>query len=174
MVLDYAKSLQVNVSSGVGLLISGPPGVGKSYAMAALTRYYMERLRPGRLPSVVYHTIYEVNDRYAPVVGNSPFDDERGQSWTKTYETCKWLVLNDLGKEYRGGKYAEQMAYKVGRLLRARSERALVTHVTTNLPLASSTVSTFSTTYGDSIWSLTAEMMQRYEVDGPDRREGHG
>lgn len=172
MVADYAQHMRSKVERGVGLLLSGPAGVGKTYAVAALTRKYAERLRPGRVPDVVFHTVYEVLDKYAPIVGSHPMDELRGQTWTDTYERCRWLVLNDLGKEYRGGKFLEQSAYRFGRLLRARSERRLVTHITTNLPLVARDdfTETFETVYGESIWSLLGETMERYEVTGPDRR----
>lgn len=170
-VIAYKNSLKERVSHGRGLLLSGPPGVGKTYAMAALTKFYMSRLR--RHPYVVFETVYSVLDKYSPVASAAEQDPDRGQSWTKTYETCSWLVLNDLGKDYRGGKLAEQVAYKIGRLIRTRSENMLVTHITTNLPLMSRPgYATFKDVYGESLWSLLAEMMNRFEVDGPDWRRG--
>jgi DNA replication protein DnaC len=170
-VLDYAQNLRAQVKTGRGLLLSGPAGVGKTYALAALTKHYARRARQ---PSVVFETVYTFVERYAPVVAaQAAVDSWHGQTWSRTYETAHWLVLNDLGKDYRGGKLLDQAIYKIGRLLRTRAEACLITHVTTNLPLEEGIgISTFKSVYGDSIWSLTAEICDRFIVDGPDRREG--
>lgn len=169
MVLEYAKSMKAMIGEGRGLLIAGPPGIGKTWALAALTKRYVSR---AFVPSYVFETAYSLLERYAPIVATAETHDSlRNQPWTKTYEDAQWLVLNDLGKDYRGGKMAEQVAYKVGRLIRSRAERGLVTHITTNLPLVGDAhVRTFVKVYGDSVWSLTSETMNRYEVIAPDRR----
>jgi hypothetical protein len=91
-------------------------------------------------------------------------------SFTDVYNHVPWLVLNDLGKEYRGGKLEEQVPYKLGRLLRTRSEAERVTHITTNLSLSGNGDGTIRGVYGESIASLLAEMTKAFEVTGPDRR----
>ena len=152
---------------GKGLLLAGPPGIGKTWAVAALTRWWMEVIAK----DYEFVTAPEMFDRY--VVGTTLLRDPfRGYSYNKTYETVPWLVINDLGKEYRGGKLHEQAAYKLGRILRARSERELLTHVTTNLKLkGQGDDETLSTVYGSSITSLLSEMVRLYEVQGSDLRK---
>jgi DNA replication protein DnaC len=162
MVVDFAGSPQDK-----GLLLAGPPGIGKTWAMAALTRWWKEH----HGQDYEFITAPDMFDRY--VVGAAPLRDPfRGYSYNKTFETTPWLVINDLGKEYRGGKLHEQAAYKLGRILRARSERELLTHITTNLKLkGTGEDETLSTVYGSSITSLLSEMVRLFEVQGSDQRK---
>ena len=167
-VLDYDLRMTDYLSQRKGLVFSGPPGVGKTWAAAALTKRYAQRARN---PSFHFETTYTLLERYAPVVASpATYDAERSQPWTTTYESVFWLVVNDLGKGYRGGKLYEQEVMRVGRLLRTRSERELITHITTNLPLTGD--SSLETVYGESVMSLLHEMTEGWEVDGPDRRRG--
>lgn len=172
-VLDYRKNLAAMVKGGVGLVVSGPPGTGKSYTMAALSLEYAKRARaPG---SWHFETVPELLEKYRPMSVGAPTDEFRGQSWTTTYEKIRWLVLNDMGKEYRGGKMHEQHVAKLGRLIRQRTEQGLVTHVTTNLPLYPKPgVQRFEAVYGASLWSLLHEKNMGFDVWGPDRRIGEG
>lgn len=147
-----------------GLLLCGPPGVGKTWAISALVRRILTMpigLRvdfefvtaPDLFQNLQGGTFAEVRDRY------------RDCTWEKTYSDVPLLVINDLGKEYRGGRMGEQVAYFLGRVMRHRSERNLPTFVTTNLSGVAITE-----TYGDSISSLMSEMMVPHVVRGPDRR----
>jgi DNA replication protein DnaC len=167
-VLDYSKNLIGHVkSSGMGLLLSGPAGVGKTWSIAALTNALVSSVHPA--PDHEFLTAPDLFDRFAAFSEEDGWDTLRGNSWTHTLTTVPWLVINDLGKEYRSGKLAEQIPYKLGRLLRSRSEKKLVTHVTTNLML-SGDGDTLATVYGPSIASLLSEMVKAYEVNGEDLR----
>jgi DNA replication protein DnaC len=168
-VFEYRANLHANVRDGYGLLVSGPAGVGKTRALAALTVAYARRAT--KMTSWHFETVPELLEKYRPLSVAQPRDEFRSQSWTETYETVRWLVLNDLGKEYRAGKMHEQQVQKLGRLLRLRTERRLVTHITTNLPLYPKVgVASFEAVYGESIWSLVHECMGGYDVWGEDRR----
>lgn len=161
----YAAHMGARVREGKGLLLSGPPGVGKSYAMAALTRAYLFRARS---PDHVFETSYTLVEKYATYNATDSSRDDR--AWSTVYETTPWLVINDLGKEMHAGKVGEQNIYRIGRLLRTRSERMLVTHITTNLVLEGSGSNSFLQVFGDSTFSLVCEMFELWGCDGPDRR----
>lgn len=177
-VIDYVSFMEMVRSTKRtprGLLLSGPVGVGKTYAMAALTAVWAGQSGPGgdhefvtapymfdRLPA------FDGDDR-GPNSGMA-VDAYRNQSWFKTYTRVPWLVVNDLGKENRAGKLHDQVVYKLGRVLRDRNERGLITHVTTNLRLRGND-QTLAKVYGASITSLLSEMTDAYEVSGPDRRK---
>lgn len=170
---EYYQSMRDNLKQGVGVLLSGPPGVGKSYAMAALTMGYARRA--ARAGSWHFETVPDLLDKYRPMTGAQVHDSFREQPWTTTYDTVKWLVLNDMGKEYRGGKMHEQAVAKLGRLIRRRAEQKLTTHITTNLVIDTGGGdlgfgTTFASVYGESLWSLLHECTQGYVVWGPDRR----
>ena len=167
MVKYYAENMDRCIMAGNGLLLSGPPGVGKTWALAALTyRYHTTHARGDYL----FLTAPALFDLYGRL--RDEWDDHRGQWWGVVMETVPWLVINDLGKENRQGGNRELVAYKLGRLLRARSERKRVTHITTNFRLTMETpdTPTVGTEYGESIASLLREMVVGYEVTGPDRR----
>ena len=83
-----------------------------------------------------------------------------------TFSTVGLLVINDLGKEYRGGKFDEQIPYKLGRILRARAENDLPTFISTNLSGPD-----IRTIYGASITSVLSETCKTFEVTGKDRRK---
>lgn len=166
-VRDYARDLRANLDAGRGLLISGSVGTGKTHALAALVRHYEAA---SKTRYAVFSSAYEVADRFAPVVGEVE-DLYRHQPWTVTLSECRFLVVDDVGRSYRGGKLAEQEAYRFGRLVRTRSQALLVTCVTTNLPLrAGGAEPSLREVYGEATWSLLCECTAMHEVAGPDRR----
>jgi len=159
-VLTYSAALGVNLRKGRGLLLSGKPGIGKSWAVAALTRSYAVTVAR---PDYEYVTAPEFFDNFGDYDG--AVDAYRDRLWADTYCSVPWLVLNDLGKEYRGGKLEQLQAHRLGRVLRARCEKKLTTHVTTNM-----TGAQLKETYGESIFSLMSEMMSFHVISGQDRR----
>lgn len=163
-VWTYAKELKMRVPGGKGLLLSGPPGVGKTYALSALTKFFVEK-GSGVKNDHEFVTAPDFFEHMSRGDFGESSDGFRGQSWLRTYCKVPWLVLNDLGKENRAGKFAEQIPYQLGRVIRARSERQLVTHITTNFMGEG-----ILKTYGESIASLLSEMMTFVVVDGADRR----
>jgi len=175
MVIEYAGDLIARAKRGEGveriskgLLLSGESGLGKSYALAALTRCFVGVFSPSMHADHVFVTspeMFESLGMFEDSRGDHEFDPFRGQSWRETLVKVPWLVINDLGKEYRGGKMSEQAEFKLGRVLRARSERCRITHVTTNLSPGS-----LGRIYGESTASLLAEMTDAYTIEGEDRR----
>ena len=169
-VLTYHRRLHYNVRRGRGLLLSGPNGVGKTWALAALTKaainFYADK---GRLFDAEFISAASMFDKIAVINDyKEPFDERRQRSWLITLINVNWLVINDLGKEYRGGQLHDQVVYKLGLVLRERSERMLTTHITTNLALSGD--SSIGQIYGESIFSLLGEMVRPYVVNGVDRR----
>lgn len=167
-VIEYGKNLEYNIDNGLGLILSGPCGTGKTWALAALTREYrkLSMTKPDRYPSrdYVFITSPEFFDCIG-IVGEVEDTHRGGQNMTTTLERVPWLVINDLGKEYRGGKLAEQVPHKLGRILRTRSENMLPTLISTNLE-----PSGIRENYGESLTSLFRENMTTLIVGGADRR----
>lgn len=78
--------------------------------------------------------------------------------------TARYLVIDDLGKEYRSDSgFAET---NFGVLLRHRSRMKLVTNITSNL-----TPKEFGEVYGKSTAQLVKECMYPVHFDGPDMRD---
>lgn len=159
-IFEYVKKLTDNVTAGKGLLLSGPPGIGKTWALAALTtKYAFSCLRPD-YEFLTAPDMIDLMSSYNPVV-----DEYRECPWSWTLGNVPWLVINDLGKEFLGGKVKAQVSASIGRILRARSEKVLVTHVTTNL-----SGKEINAVYGETVGSLLAEMTKTCLVTGKDRR----
>ncbi len=165
---QYAVDMEQNVKTGKGLIVSGDVGVGKSFGLAALT--YQWRVVATRdstkYPSrdYIYITAPDFFDRI-DIVGATR-DEYRGNRWIDSFTKTPWLVINDLGKEYRGGKLEEQIPHKLGRVLRKRLEDKLPTFITTNLNAEG-----IRHVYGDSVRSALRESCRVVEVTGPDRRK---
>lgn len=175
-VFRYAENYEKYLKRGEGLLVSGPPGIGKTYAMVALQKHIKEKMG-GRFD---YHVVTapKLFELYADARTAHEVHNHSGKTWSRLYEDVKGMVINDLGKEERIREWQEQAAaYKLGRLLRARHEEELPIFITTNFPIAvegddEDGVMTFRKAYGESIWSLVLEMTAvRAQVQSPDLRE---
>lgn len=172
-VFRYADNYEKHLKRGEGLLISGPPGIGKTFATISLQKYLKEKMG-GRFDYYVV-TAPRLFELYATSQTAQEVDGHRGKSWSRLFEDVDGMVINDLGKEERIREWQEQAAaYKLGRLLRARHEEERPIFITTNFPLVDEEegVTTFRKAYGESIWSLVLEMTAvRAQVQSPDLRE---
>lgn len=174
-VYEYAAAPLRYLKTGRGLLLSGNPGIGKTWAVTALMKelFSAHGNSPGRWD---FHIITAplLFDLYTPDArDSSKLDEYREQAWAKTFETVSALVINDLGKEDRSREWHQEMvAYKLGRVLRARHEAQLPIFITTNLLIqADTTDHTVRGAYGESIWSLLCDMTEfRVQTVAPDRR----
>lgn len=173
-VLKYAENAKEFMAAGRGFLLSGPPGVGKTWAMAALMLHCKKKL-DSRFDFYMVTAPELFDSVYVPHTYDGPrhYDDFRSQPLTTTYERVPALVINDLGKEDRSREWlADAAAYKLGRLLRGRHERQLPVFITTNLALQTTHGDTVEKVYGPSLWSLIYDLTSiRAQVTGPDLRK---
>lgn len=171
-VFEYAEQIRTHIPEGRGLLLSGPPGIGKTYAMCALMKHLKEHFPRFDFQLMTAPGMFDLLDK------RDIEDPWRKKSWWATMETVRGLVINDLGKEDRSRPWlTESVTAKLGRVLRARHEEQLPIFITTNLPLVkaekASMSPTFASTYGDAIWSLIYDMtIFRSEINAPDLRRG--
>jgi DNA replication protein DnaC len=173
-ILHYAANYKKYLLRGEGMLLSGPPGIGKTHSIVALVKHIKEQ-EGGRFDYYVV-TAPKLVETYATRFSTEDTDTFRGKTMGQTYEDVTGLVLNDLGKEPRIKEWQEEEAsYKLGRLLRARHEEQLPIFITTNFALTrkrGGAGTTFQTAYGASIWSLIQEMTCcRLQIQAPSRRE---
>lgn len=156
-VLEYFADAPRYVTNGKGMILSGPPGVGKTHAMAALG---MELKR-------AYHFDFVI--KFAPAVfdwiysapDDDAWDDYRDRPAVVTAQTVEVLILTNLGQENKQpGFKTAQLEYKVNRLLRERFENRLPVFITTNLPLDPRKEDSVAAFYGEGIWSMLLDMTQ--------------
>lgn len=170
VVFQYEDTYKQQLRDGRGLLLSGPPGIGKTYSMTALMKHMRREL--GSRFDFLFVTAPDLFDR----VSGRERDEFRNKSWLDVYSTVTALVINDLGKEDRSREWkSEELIVKLGRVLRRRHEDALPIFITTNIPLvapkSNKELPTFPAVYGDSLWSLVYDLtFARAQITAPDRR----
>jgi DNA replication protein DnaC len=173
-VFNYARDYEKFLKRGEGLLLSGPPGIGKTFAITALMKHLKEHLS-GRFDYYIV-TAPKLFEMYATAATVHEQDEFRHKSWNHVFEDVEGMVINDLGKEERIKDWQQEAAaYKLGRLIRARHEEQRPIFITTNFPLVPSrdgSGMTFQQAYGESIWSLVKDMTcARSQINAPDLRE---
>lgn len=155
-VYNYLKNLEEMKEKGVGLLLVGPNGPGKT-TLAMIVLKYLSRAGW----DVFATSLGEIVE----TIQRSWKDDEEGES-SDFIEKCrhaKFLVIDDVGKEHRGQSGFVQTTFD--NLIRYRVQHRLPTILTTNF-----TKSELSNTYGESSISLLEGKLIPITVNGDDHR----
>ena len=158
----HTEDLSKNLRQGIGLLILGRNGVGKTYsAIGILKKYIRHFISLRRSLKLLYITAPDVIKAFSPEGGM--FDEER--SLSEVLYDRDVLVIDDLGQEYRGAGtgYSEQ---SLRNLLRHRIQNNLVTIFTTNF-----TKDQLMIQYKEGFMSLLAEGCVPVEMKGDDLRK---
>jgi DNA replication protein DnaC len=176
--------------TGVGLLIDGLPGLGKTTrAVSVLNDLLLELPSESTAVAELFHIEEQELDRSFVPVYYTTFTDflalkkaaftsagaERdlldakmeglhGRS-TDDRKNVRVLVLDDIGKEY-GSKYDD---FSFDELLRSRYDKALPTIVTTNVDR-----SNWDVEYSEAMGSFAHEAFRRVKLKGLDRRIAGG
>ena len=117
----YFRSAEEHRARGIGLMIMGPNGVGKSMAAVVVG---LEYKRLGE--TVLFVSAGDVLDH--KMAGTWYSDDTTYWEWIRSVDV---LLLDDLGKgEAKGGGYSQIMW---DQLLRHRHDHRRVTIITTNI-----------------------------------------
>lgn len=150
----------------VGIVLAGPNGVGKSGAMAVLHKEANCKYPHWASRHLMWANARDIALSYGYYKTDIVFDEDVDS----LYESAKWLVVDELGKESDIRNFDRRMQS----LLRCRSENNVVTHFTTNLSLEENEndQGTVLGLYGKSFWSLLHETCILVSVDGEDRRRG--
>jgi len=152
----YLQRLEQNLSDGVGVVLSGLNGVGKTYLAALLTKCAWQFCDfPGLLVSAD-----ELKDAWIEdyIIGSD------GETLLQRVSRMPFLVVDDIGKEHRTASGFSES--KFGSLLRKRVRDKKVTVLTTNL-----NEDEFRNVYGGSIAGLVKESCVWIELFGQDMRE---
>jgi len=139
----YVTRFKRMLAKGTGLFLCGPNGSGKTFISAALLKEAWARWRVTGYCVTAAELKHCWIDDVLAHLGS-------GELMRDRVETCRLLVIDDLGKEHRAASgYAET---QVGALLRHRSRHVLTTIVTTNLK-----PEPFAEVYGASTAKLLKE-----------------
>lgn len=162
VVTRYVKGLARVRRKGLGLLLYGANGRGKTYAAAVIVR---EASLAG------YTCLFiQAADVKKVVVENAEFETTPyGEriTYERRLEEVEFLVLEDVGKEYAAASGFSENYFES--LLRRRVQACKPTIITTNLSLEA-----FRERYDVSITELVRESMYPFEVQGRGRSERIG
>ena len=150
-----------------GLFLFGTFGVGKTYSMYALAKYFLARqidVRVINLPSLLNIIRASFSKQEAQdSSGNSEYAFVKDMSGIEKLIKTKILIIDDIGAEKPSDWVAETLYY----LINSRYEDDGVTIFTSNLKLGK-----LKEKIGDRIVSRIAEMCEGniHEMVGADRR----
>lgn len=141
----YLSHMDEFVPSGVGVFLHGDNGVGKSYLGSVMCKVAWGMYG---YPSFCV-TASELKEAW---ITDRPVYPEARQTVSERANDVRFLVIDDLGKEYRAGSgFAEN---RFGALIRSRVRDGKVTVITTNFSMKE-----FEGTYGRSTCELARESM---------------
>jgi DNA replication protein DnaC len=174
-------------TTGVGLLFDGAPGLGKTTHAVVTAMEFLRRLPDdtaaardvlvlkesdyGMYSRPIYYMTYPefLARKKAMFDADSESKKEmflqmegfHGRA-KDDYMNVRVLVLDDLGKEYKGSGFNDA---SFDEILRSRYDRALPTIVTTNVLRKS-----WKEQYGQAMGSFAFEAFNQVEIIGEDRR----
>jgi DNA replication protein DnaC len=175
-------------TTGTGLLFDGAPGLGKTtHAVVAATEFlrslpeeskdareilgFREQDYGMHCRPVYYMTYPEFLARKKAMFDADPetkkdmfleMEGFHGRA-KEDHMNVRVLVLDDLGKEYKGSGFNDA---SFDEILRSRYDRALPTIVTTNVMRDD-----WKHQYGEAMGSFAFEAFRRVEIIGEDRRK---
>ena len=174
--------------TGVGLLFDGKPGLGKTTHAVTTLMELVRRLPDdeaevrsifgyqgdtlGSQARPVYYLQYvDFLSRKKALFEAEPevrkelqreMDGFHGRA-KEDWLNVRVLVLDDLGKEYKGAGYNDA---SFDEILRSRYDKALPTIITTNVPREN-----WAAHYGEAMGSFAFEAFKRIEITGKDLRK---
>ncbi|BER92713.1 ATP-binding protein [Atrimonas thermophila] len=120
-VLRYVQDIERNVEKGIGLVLCGPVGTGKTHLAVAVLK---EAIGAGY--SGLFQTAPELMYRWNATYSSSGTTEEE---FFRTLRDVRFLVIDDLGK----GKWSERVAERLYAVINARYNELNPTVITTNL-----------------------------------------
>lgn len=173
-IADYVAGWEGHAKTGLGLLIAGPPGRGKSLAAAVVLNEVRALGSNGYFTTFVAYvkrlqTLMELRDAWAKLGDQDAYDEWQGIRNILKDQRNKLplVVVDDVGKEHTTTtRFAED---EFDFLLRRRFDKGLPSVITSNLA-----PERWAKTYNDSMGSFIYEAFVIIEVADRDdhRRPG--
>lgn len=126
VIKEYASNVVENLNQGLGLIIKGPVGTGKTTAAIAIMK---EAIKHKKSPYFI--SMISLLDKLM-----SFRDQEERYEFEQRIQNCPLLVLDDLGGEYIGkNKDDSWMLKRIMSIIAERHQRSKSIIITTNLPI---------------------------------------
>lgn len=122
-VISFAKNIKHRLDNGLGLILKGPVGTGKTCAAIALMRVALDNKL-----SCYFIPMMSLLDKIMTLR-----DKDEAYNFEQRLRTTKLLVLDDLGGEYSGK--SDWVKSKIAAIIGERYDRKLSTIITTNLTI---------------------------------------
>lgn len=153
--LDYLDALEYNIDNGVGLIVTGPRGNGKTLLANLILKEAISKGIKGR---AILFT--EMIDQFA-----SGWKNEGLKTWFEAeVRNAGILLIDDLGREHSKGEGAVGYSMLEG-VIRHRVANEKPTIITSNLSKAE-----IGQGYGGHTFSLLSECSSEISIQGVDRR----
>lgn len=153
-VMAYADEIETYRAAGIGLLLYGERGTGKTFLTTLILR---------RMISEGYDVFFtDIRDLIAHFKGT--WRDQGRTTWfAKRIRNASLLGIDDLGREHDSIDVVEAM---MDGLIRSRTASGRPTFITTNLDEKG-----LENRYSPNLMDLFTESMEGYEFTGPSYRE---
>lgn len=151
---DYILKHEQMTRRGMGLLLSGPLGTGKTFLANMVLK---ELIKRGY--NCWATTFANTIEAFTATWGNQ----EEKQWFARRFMYSQVLLLDDLGRDLRTGNNLPQSTFDS--ILRTRVQEGRTTLVTTNMSMRE-----LETGYGSAVLSLLKEVSLRIEFTGSDFR----
>ncbi|SUP42420.1 DNA replication protein [Veillonella criceti] len=126
VIKEYAEHVVHKLDVGLGLIIKGPVGTGKTTAAVAIMKEAIQNKR-----SPYFISMISLLDKLM-----SLRDQEERYEFEQRIKNCSLLVLDDLGGEYIGKDKDESfMLKRIMSIIAERNQRSKSTIITTNLKI---------------------------------------
>jgi DNA replication protein DnaC len=154
-IVEYVENAERYVNAGMGLILGGTPGTGKTLLATLLFKRLLENGHDG------YFTQFnQLLDAYT-----AGWQDKDDREWfTRRVANAGVLVIDDIGKEGKGRENVTNPMFDM--VIRSRVADDKPTIITTNYAL-----SEMQAGYGGPVMSLLTEACFDHEVTGLDFRE---
>lgn len=153
-VMEYAQSAQQFINAGLGMIISGTPGTGKTLLAVLLLK---NLLRQGY--DCYFTQFNQMLDDYS-----SGWRDKDDKEWfVRRITNARVLVVDDIGRESKGRDNVATPMFD--QVIRSRVANARPTIITTNYSKEE-----MQSGYGPNVMSLLAERSIEHSLQGPDYR----
>lgn len=126
VIKEYASNVVENLNQGLGLIIKGPVGTGKTTAAIAIMKEAIKHKKSSYFISMISLLDKLMSFR----------DQEERYEFEQRIHNCPLLVLDDLGGEYIGkNKEDSWMLKRIMSIIAERHQRSKSIIITTNLPI---------------------------------------